>query len=226
MLILLKNANSNLNGNSNHNLAHVQTATSEKINLNTGILLNSGISKHRKVNKISSLYSTIAENNEKNNNLIKNNNKSQNKGDLVVDKTTDLGRSTNLLEKAYEASKTKYSDMTTKKIDLSKSGPILMHSWVKHFKYNDEFSEDEKARLKITSAAPKKFFINNEYKEQLKFFPGQDYAQKDKDNEYQFVKSQDFFYLIVYKNIVTIFSTKQVSEILKILNKNQIKINL
>lgn len=203
----LKNANSNSNhyGNSNHNLAHVSTATSEKINLNTGILLNSGNLKHRKVNKSNSLYTTNSENNEKNNN------KSKKKEDFVVDRTTELGKKTNLIQKAFEASKVQYHDMTTKKLDLSKSGPVLMHSWIKYFKYNDEYMEDEKARSKINSTTPKKFFLNGEYKEQLKYFPGQDYTLKDQDSEYQFVKSEEYFYLIVYKNIVTVFSAKQVT---------------
>jgi hypothetical protein len=180
--------------------------------LNTGILLNSGILKHRKVNKNNSMYSTIAEKSEKNNIQNKNNNNNNNKSkeDFVVDRTTELGKKTDLIQQAYIASKAQYHNMTTKKLDLSKSGPILMHSWVKYFKYNDEFLEDEKAKLKITSATPKKFFLNGEFTEQLKYFPGQDYTLKDKENEYQFVKSEEFFYLIVYKNIVTIFSSKQV----------------
>jgi len=204
----LKNANSNSNsnhyGNSNQNLAQVSTSTAEKINLNTGILLNSGVLKNRKVNKSNSLYSSTAKNNEKNNN------KSKGRDDFIVDRTTELGKKTNLIEKAYKASGVQYHDMTTKKLDLSKSGPILMHSWIKYFKYNDEFMEDVKAKTRIISPSPKKFFLNGEFKEQMKYFPGQDYAVKDKDNEFQYVKSEENFYLIVYKNIITIFSAKQV----------------
>jgi len=216
-----KNSNSNSNhyGNSNQNLAHVAAAAAatEKINLNTGIFLNSGNLKHRKVNKSSNMYSSSVENNNKNfnsnSNFNANNYKNKNKqNDFSIDANSDLARNNNLIEKAYEASRVKYNDLTTKKIDLSKAGPILMHGWVKYFKYNDEFLEDKKAKLKINNPTPKKFFINGEFNEQLKFFPGQDYSQKDKDDEYKFVKSEEFFYLIAYKNIITIFSTKEVNK--------------
>ncbi len=102
-------------------------------------------------------------------------------------------------------------EVSQKKIDLSKNKSILMHSWIKYFKYNDESSENEKSQLKIKiNSIPNKFFTNREYREQLKNLPDIDYKQLDKDNEYKYVINDESFYLIVYKNIITIFSNKEV----------------
>jgi len=223
LLNLLQNKatseNSNHFGNSNHNSASTSNTNTEKIFLNTGIFMNSGNLKHRKIraessnenhnlNKNMNSYSLLEKNsnNKFNSNIQKKNNK---KDDLVVDKSSDLAKNDNLMESAFAANKQKLNDFS-KKLDLSKSGPILMHSWVKYFKYSDDFTDDKKLQLRISAPSPKKFFVNSDFKEQMKYFPGQDYSQIDKDGENRFVKDKEFFYLVLYKNLVTIFSTKGV----------------
>merc|ERR1712222_309248 len=72
-----------------------------------------------------------------------------------------------------------------KRIDLEKMGPIAFHSWVKFFKYKDQVATDKMARIKFQQS--RKFFTNNEFREQLKLYPGQDYQEKGDDGEFKYL---------------------------------------
>lgn len=226
-----ENQNQNHNANSNHflnlntNLAHNNMANSEKFNLNGGIFMNTKGMKHKKIksNNLSQSNTDVQvqlNSNLKVENVNANNNLNKKTNDFndyeVITENSELNRQTNIIEKAYEASKAKNHDSSQKKIDLEKSGPVLMHSWVKFFKYNDEYPEDQKAKNKMTNSTPKTFFKNHDFREQYKLYPGEDYSSKDKEGEYKYIKNDDYFYLIVYKASAVLFTSKEVKIILKI----------
>lgn len=227
-LLTYKNHNHNSNSNHSGNLNSVSVASamavSEKNALNGGIFMDSRNLKHRKIKTdVSAMYSISSENFEKSNansekmtSEIKANEKAFTKTneksaqDIVsIDKDSEIAKKSNIIQTAYQAYGQNYIPSMSKKIDLSNAGPVLMHSWVKYFKYSDEMLEEQKAKAKFTHNLPNKFFTNHEFVEQMKYHPGKDYSLKDSQGEYQYIKSNEFFYMVVYKNIVTLFSTKE-----------------
>lgn len=77
---------------------------------------------------------------------------------------------------------------------------LLFEGWVKYFKFPE----------RVNKLLPKKFFKNGEYYEQMKYFPKVNYTQINNFGDYDFVKSDDFFYLMTFKSIITFYSSKQV----------------
>ena len=121
----------------------------------------------------------------------------------------DLLKQTNLLAVGYEANKAKMPGFD-KKLDFDKMGPIAFHSWIKFFKYRDQIASDKNTKLKFNQR--RKFLDNGEFREQLKYYPGENYQEKDKDGEFKYVSDGQSFYLVAFKNQVVIFSSKMVNK--------------
>lgn len=83
---------------------------------------------------------------------------------------------------------------------VDSSSPLLFEGWVKYFKFPEQGSR----------FLQKKFFKNGEYFEQMKYLPGVNYSEKNAAGDYNYIRSDDFFYLISFKSIVSFFSSKQV----------------
>lgn len=215
-----KNLNSNHYGNQNSvsitSSTKVAVSGKSNLNLNGGIFMDSRNLKHKKIKtSLDSMYSTVSEIQEKLAEKAKKNHSKEKQDITALNRNSEIAKKTDFIETAYKASRSSYVDADNKRVDLSKAGPVLMHSWVKYFKYRDETLEDQKAKSKFILNTPKKFFTNNEFQEQKKTHPSQDYSIKDDQGEYKFVKSEDFFYMVVYKNIVTFFSAKEDNVIIK-----------
>ena len=93
------------------------------------------------------------------------------------------------------------------KLDFEKMGPIAFKSWIRFFKYTDQAGfRDREARMRFN--AGRKFFVNPEFREQLKYFPGEDYKEKDNSGERKYIATAQDFYLVAYKGSVVIFESK------------------
>jgi hypothetical protein len=123
----------------------------------------------------------------------------------------DLLKQTGLLEAATKSGL--FQPEFKKRIDLEKIGPIAFQSWVKFFKYNDQVSSDKNGNVRFNQM--RKFFTNNEYREQLKLYPGKNYKEKDQKGEFKYVSDPQQFYLIGFKNLAVFFSSKMVNPIKK-----------
>merc|ERR1712151_164595 len=115
-----------------------------------------------------------------------------------------MGKQTGILAAAMAAGNKPPEEK--KRIDLEKMGPIAFKSWVKFFKYKDQVATDKMAKIKMQQS--RKFFVNNEFREQLKLYPGQDYQEKGDDGEFKYVSDPQKFYLIAFKNLVVFYTSK------------------
>lgn len=154
-----------------------------------------------------------------NTNAIKNTNKNastnKNKQDFtdnLYGANSDLLKQTGLLDAAYEANNQKNPGHKDK-LDLEKMGPIAFQSWVRFFKYTDQVARDREARLRFNQN--RKFFVNPEFREQLKYYPGENYQEKDADGEHKYVATPNDFYLIAFKSSVVFFESKIVNKKIK-----------
>ena len=143
---------------------------------------------------------------------ITNKNASANKNKQPMSSDTmgadrDLLKQTGLLATAMQLGK--QPPGTKKKIDLEKLGPIAFHNWVKFFKYTDQVASDKQAKLRLSQN--RKFFTNGEFREQLKYYPGEDYQQMDDEGEYKYVSDPNRFYLVAFKSSVVIYQSKMVN---------------
>lgn len=155
-----------------------------------------------------------------NKNTMANKNMAQNKNkqvpgefsDNLFGANSDLLQQTGLLDAANDAmGKTgPVGAKKNQKLNLEEIGPIVFKGWVKFFKYEDTAGwkdRDQRARMN----ALRKFFINPEYREQLKLYPGEDYAkEKSADGERKYIASPNDFYLVTYKQSIVFFNTKMV----------------
>lgn len=127
--------------------------------------------------------------------------------------SSELLKSTNMLDAANDALGNKNVDNRgfKKRIDLAKLGPITYHGWVKFFKYQDQAATDKKAKQVFNKN--KKFFINSEFREQLKLYPGENYSEKGDDGEFKYISNPQDFYLVAFKSSVVFYQTKMVNKI-------------
>jgi len=163
-----------------------QSKSTEKINLKTKIFLDSKMLKHRKT--AGKTFVSIVEPEKTKESVLKPTEPAQVTATAPEDK-----------RKKEEAVADKGADPSAIQSAISKS-PVLFNGWVKFFKFSES----------INKSLPKKFFRNSEYYEQMKFFPGIDYAVKNAKGEYDYIKSPEYFYLVAFKNIVSFYSSNQV----------------
>jgi hypothetical protein len=169
-------------------------ATVTNTNKNTNTIKNTNTNKNTSTNK----------------NASANKNTNKNKQPLTSDTMgadRELLKQTGLLAAAMAAGKQQPG--FKKKIDLEKMGPIAFHSWVKFFKYKDQVASDKNAKIRFNQN--RQFFSNGEFREQLKFYPGEDYQKLDDDGEFKYVSDPNRFYLIAFKSSVVIYQTKIVN---------------
>lgn len=87
-------------------------------------------------------------------------------------------------------------------------GPILLEMWVKYFKYSD---------LDVMkSNTPKSFYKNNEFYNQLKYFPGASLQQKETDGSYTFIRDKGYFYGVLFTNTLNFITSRQVPYFIKL----------
>jgi hypothetical protein len=145
-----------------------------------------------------------------NRNTNTNTNTNKNKQVLTTDlnqANPDLLKQTNLIDAISGMNQDQPGDK--QKIDLKNMGPITFHSWVKFFKYTDQVASDKNAKLRFNQN--RKFFVNGEFREQLKLYPGENYQQLDGKGEYKYVSDPNRFYLIAFKSSVVIYQSKMVN---------------
>jgi len=160
-----------------------QSESTEKINLKTKIFLESKMLKHKKA--AAANVKTFESNAD------------PEKNEETVPKPAESPSA-----QAEQFNKGEpIADITYNQRDAATQSPVLFQGWVKYFKLSESMSK----------SLPKKFFRNGEYYEQMKIYPGVDYAAKNPKGEYNFIKNPDYFYLVVFKNLVSIFSSKQVN---------------
>jgi hypothetical protein len=224
---LLKNSNSNSNAIkvSNSNTITALNSNSNQV-ANANNLVGGIFSmKHKKLRTATtakkSTFTTTSEsktniqaksktNTATNNQLKKAVSQASNKKQVLTSDLSqvnpDLLKQTNLLQAVANAGG---QPGDKKKIDLEKMGPIAFHSWVKFFKYDDQVASDKNAKLRFNQS--RKFFVNGEFREQLKLYPGEDYQEKGPDGEYKYVSDPQRFYLIAFKHQTVLFSSKMVN---------------
>jgi hypothetical protein len=127
--------------------------------------------------------------------------------DNLMGADSDLLKQTGLLAAAMAAGKQMPKDK--KRIDLEKMGPIAFHNWVKFFKYTDQVASDKNAKIRFNQN--RKFFTNGEFREQLKYYPGENYQEMDGEGEYKYVSDPQRFYLVAFKSSVVIYQSKMVN---------------
>ena len=82
-------------------------------------------------------------------------------------------------------------------------GPVYYTAWVKYFKYSN---------VNINNA-PKKFFKNDDYEEQIKLFPNADFKKLSSDGIntlYSYIQSPSHFYAVVFANNLNIVTSRHV----------------
>lgn len=221
---LLKNSNANSNAIKAANSNTIKaTATATSTNQNANNLVGGIFSmKHKKIRTQTTVKkaTTTVQNTGKakaavaaktNTNVKKVENKVANKQPMTDDlmgANPELLKQTNLLASALAAAGKPPGDK--KKIDLDKMGPIAFKSWVKFFKYKDQVASEKNAKIKFNQQ--RKFFVNGEFREQLKLYPGEDYQEKDDEGEFKYVSDPQKFYLIAFKNLAVFFSSKMVNK--------------
>lgn len=214
---LLKNSNSNSNAIKAANSNAIKAAAS---NTNTAANSNNLVGgifsmKHKKMRTSTTAKKSTTSVQNKNQNQAKtsssNTAKTQvktntNKQDDLMGANRDLLKQTGLLAAAMAAGN--QPPGFKKKIDLEKMGPIAFQSWVKFFKYKDQVATDKNAKLRFNQN--RKFFVNGEFREQLKLYPGQDYQEKDDEGEFKYVSDPQKFYFVAFKNLAVFYSSKMV----------------
>jgi hypothetical protein len=163
-----------------------QSKSAEKINLKTKIFLDSKMLKHKKAAGKTFVSTTEPE-------------KAEESVPNPTEPATVPATAPADKRKKEEAVADKGAGPSAIQAASSKS-PVLFDGWVKFFKFSEI----------INKSLPKKFLRNAEYYEQMKFFPGIDYAVKNAKGEFDYIKSPEYFYLVAFKNIVSFFSSKQV----------------
>jgi len=102
------------------------------------------------------------------------------------------------------------SSIKNKAMDPAITGPVLHEGWIKYFKYSDGV---------LNAPLPTGFEINTEFREQKKYFPDEKYTERNNDGTYDFIRDQNYFYLHLFENFISIISSKQVIEFFLFNNK-------
>lgn len=181
MVVFLCSESQNQNTLTSKTELKSQSKSTEKINLQTKIFLESKMLKHKKsAAALKTFVSTPEPEGKKEN--------AENKP--TASEAQQPKKDAESLSKSKEASA----------VPAQSQSPVLFEGWVKYFKFSES----------ISRSLPKKFFRNGEYYEQMKLYPGVDYATKNPKGGFDYIKSPDYFYLAAFKNIVSLFSSKQV----------------
>jgi hypothetical protein len=226
---LLKNMNLNSNSNSikaassNKNTASVAAANAVSATLqsaSTNLATNKIFSmKHKKMRLASTNTAKKATNTatkatksttEKSQATTNIKVKAKDPSSEAMNASPDLLKQSGLLNAAIAATN---QPGFKKRIDLEKLGPIIFQSWIKYFRYAEgepQQVDPQNPLIRITNK--KKFFTNNEYREQLKLYPGKKYdEQRDSMGDYTYISDPQKFYLVGFKNLAVIYSSKMVN---------------
>jgi hypothetical protein len=185
MVIFLCSESQNQNTLASKAELKIQSKTTEKINLKTKIFLDSKMLKHKKAAATLKTFVSTSEPNK----IIE-----------TVPKPADTASAIAQQPKKEEIVASKDKDQSAVPAAGNQS-PVLFEGWVKYFKFSES----------INRSLPKKFFRNGDYYEQMKLYPGIDYAAKNSKEGFDYIKSPDYFYLAAFKNLISIFSSKQVN---------------
>lgn len=128
---------------------------------------------------------------------------------MSFNENSDLLKNTNLYDLAKEP---EYNSV----IDLSLGkGPIFGSGWVKFFKFNSDELE--------AGSKPRSFFKNTEFYAQARKFPKADISKKV-DGQNVFIKSEAYFYFILFKDKINFLTSRTVLLYLNSNNSNKLMI--
>ena len=114
----------------------------------------------------------------------------------------NLAKTSDVLQTATGSSNSTSIDSGTSDMNIGE-GPIFFSSWIKYFKISETVSN---------GSAPKEFFKNPQYVQQLRLYPGVNLAEKSSDsvnNVYTYITSEHYFYIVLFKYNMNFLSSRQ-----------------